>query len=75
MQYHDQHDVCNGHFKCKADEDMICAGVEGFRGNWNGTERLRSAAMTREKEKQSGDWKGVGEDISEKNGRRGRKCG
>ena len=57
VQLHDQHDVANGHFKCTADGDVVRAGIEGFRGNWNGTRRLRSAAVTGEKEKQSGDWK------------------
>ena len=67
MQLHDQHDVTNDHFKCRADGVVVHAGIEGFIGNWNSTKRLRSAAMTSEKEKQSGDWKGeVGEDISEK---------
>ena len=56
MQLHDQHDVCNGHFKCRVDGAMVRIYVEGFRGNWNGTKRLRSGAMTGEKEKQSGDW-------------------
>ena len=49
-QHRDQHDVANGHFKCTADEVMICAKVEGFRGNWNGTRSLRSGAMTGEKD-------------------------
>ena len=57
VQLHDQHDVANGHFKCTADEAVVRAGIEGFRGNWNGTRRLRSATMTREKQKQSGDRK------------------
>ena len=54
VQLHDQQDVANGHFKCTADEDVVRAGIEGFRGNWNGTRRLRSAAMTGENEEQSG---------------------
>ena len=57
MQLHDQHDAANNNFKCTADGDVVCIDVEGFRGNWNGTRRLRSAAVTGEKEKQSGDWK------------------
>ena len=56
VQLHDQHDVCNGHFKCRADEAVVRIYVEGFRGIWNGMRRLRSAAVTGEKEEQSGDW-------------------
>ena len=50
VQLHDQHDVANNHFKCRADGDVIHAGIEGFRGKWNGTRRLRLAAMTGEKD-------------------------
>ena len=57
MKHHDQYDVANGHFKCTADRAAIRIDVDGFKGNWNGTRRLRSAAVTGEKEKQSGDWK------------------
>ena len=57
MQLHDQHDVANDHFKCTADGAVVRIDVDGFRGKWNGMRRLRSAAMTGEKEKQSGDWK------------------
>ena len=56
MQHHDQHDVANGHFKCTADGDVVRAGIEGFRGNWNGTRRRRSAAVTGEKDELSGNW-------------------
>ena len=56
MQLHDQHDVANGHFKCTADGNVVRIDVEGFRGNWNDTRRLRSATMTREKNEKSGDW-------------------
>ena len=50
VQLHDQHDVANNHFKCRADGDVIHTGIEGFRGKWNGTRRLRLAAMTGEKD-------------------------
>ena len=56
MQLHDQHDVASNHFKCTTDEDVVRIDIEGFRGNWNGTRRRRSAIMTREKEEESGDW-------------------
>ena len=56
MQLHDQHDVANGHFKSRVDRYVVGTEVEGFRGNWNGTRRLRSATVTGEKEEQSGDW-------------------
>ena len=50
---------------------MVRIDVEGFRGNWNGTRKLRSGAMTGEKEKQSGDKrKEVDKDNNEKNGRK-----
>ena len=35
---------------------MACIYVDGFKGNWNGTRRLRSGAVTGEKEELSGDW-------------------
>ena len=56
VQLHDQHDVANGYFTCKADGTVVRIEVEGFRGKWNGTRRLRSTAVTGEKEEQSGDW-------------------
>ena len=47
--------------------------VDSFRGNRNGKRRLRSAAMTREKENRIDiRRKKVDEDNNEKNGR---KCG
>ena len=60
VQLRDQHDVANNHFKCKADGAVVRIDIEGFRGNWNGMRRLRSAAVTGEKEEQSGDWKEEG---------------
>ena len=72
MQLHDQHDVANNHFKCTTDGAVVRVGIYGFRGNWNGTRRLRSTEVKGEKEEQSGDWmKKVDEDISEK---KGSKC-
>ena len=56
MQLHDQHNAANNNFKCTADGDVVGIYVEGFRGNWNGTRRSRSAAVTGENEEQSGDW-------------------
>ena len=56
VQLHDQHDVANGHFKCKADGTVARIVVEGFRRNWNGTKSLRSAAVTGEKDELSGNW-------------------
>ena len=50
VQLHDQHDVASNHFKCRADGDVVRIDIEGFRGNWNGTRRRRSATMTREKD-------------------------
>ena len=57
MQHHDQHDVANDHFKCRADEAVVRIDVEGFRGNWNGTKRLRSATMAGKKDELSEDWR------------------
>ena len=56
VQLHDQHDVANGDFKCTADGDVVRIVVDSFKGNWNGTRRLRSAAVTGEKDELSEDW-------------------